>query len=374
MEAIPGESSVRNVCETVAREALPSSPARPDLSAIEEALRSKEFQPLAPFRNGHAQTLAAYAWPRRRHLLRDLRRDEERLFEVGPGIKLLAHCRWQESRRSAPTVLLVHGLEGSSSSSYVLGTAHKAFRAGFNVVRLNVRNCGGTEHLTSTLYHSGLSEDIRGVVEELIAHDGLPEIFLAGFSMGGNLVLKLAGEFAAHPPRELRGVCAVSPSLDLSACADAIERGMNRLYQWNFMRSLRSRIRRKQRLFPDIYDTAHLRRVRTLRQFDDRYTAVHAGFKDAADYYARASALPVVPQISVPTLVIHAQDDPFIPFHSFRAPAIGDNPYVILLAPRHGGHVGFLNEKTQGEDRHWAENRIVEFFRLLRAEHGPYSD
>ena len=329
------------------------------------ALASETFRPHPLFRGGHAQTLAAFAWPRRREHLRAHASDEARLFEVEEGVRLLGHCRWQRGRESCPTLVLVHGLEGSTTSVYMLSTARLAYEAGFNVVRLNQRNCGATEHLTPTLYHSGLSGDYRQVVSELIARDRLARVFLAGFSMGGNLVLKAAGEWGAGAPRELSGVCAVSPSINLSVCARAFERRANRIYQENFMRHLRGRIRRKQRLFPELYDTRGLRRVRTVRQFDDRYTAPRGGFADADDYYARSSALPLVARIRVPTLVVHAADDPLVPLDAESERALRANPYVVPVFPRRGGHVAFLS--ADARSRFWAERLLVEFCRIIDA-------
>lgn len=335
------------------------------LEEVARALGAAPFRPHRLYRGGHAQTLrAALRLPRRLRLRGEETTSVERLFEVEPGVRLLAHCRWQPRRETRPTAVLVHGLEGSSRSVYMLGTARKAFGAGFNVVRLNVRNCGGTEHLTPTLYHSGMSGDVLAVVRELAARDRLPEIFLAGFSMGGNLVLKLAGEVGAGAPAALAAVAAVSPSLDLDACAAAIERPSNRIYLNSFMRSLRRTLRRKHRLFPELYDVSRIRDVRTIREFDDLFTARHHGFRDAADYYARASAIRTLDRVRLPTLIVHAQDDPFIPFESLRHPAVGANPNVVLLAPERGGHVGFI-ARGRGEGRFWAEARVVEFFRLL---------
>ncbi len=336
------------------------------LEEIARALAAKPFAPHPLFKSGHAQTLVAFAWPRRRRL-RELRRDEARLFKVEPGASVLVHCRWQAERRTRPTLLLVHGLEGSSESIYMLSTALKAYRAGFNVLRLNMRTCGGTLHLTQTLYNSGMSQDLRALVRELVERDELSEVFLAGFSLGGNMSLKLAGEYGANFPAELKGVCAVSPSVELAASAACIEQRSNWVYERKFMLSLKRRMREAARLYPDRYDVRELALVRTLREFDERYTAPHGGFSDAADYYARSSSLPLIRRIRVPTLIVHAEDDPFIPFDSLRHPSIGANPNVILLAPRHGGHVGFVSDgNTEGEDRFWAENRIVEFCERIR--------
>jgi|ERR1041384_537487 predicted alpha/beta-fold hydrolase len=335
------------------------------LREIAYTLKQKPFRPHPLFANGHAQTLAAFAWPRRRSLS-TARQDEARTFEVEPGVRVLVHCRWQRERRAQPALLVVHGLEGSSESKHVLGTAEKAYRAGFNALRLNLRTCGDTQHLTPTLYHSGMTHDLLAVIRELIARDGLTEIFLGGYSLGGNMSLKLAGDEGAGLPREVRAVFAVSPPIDLAACAEAIRWRSNWLYQYDFMRRLRRRLRIANKLYPDRYDLRDLHKVRTIREFDARFTAPVGGFRDVDDYYARASALPRIPDISRPALIIHAQDDPFIPFASFRDPRLTTNPFVVLLTPQYGGHVGFVAAKSTQEDRFWAENRVVEFCRMVK--------
>lgn len=341
------------------------------LAPIARSLAEKPFVPHPLFTGGHAQTLAAYAWPRRSRF-REQRRDEARLFEVEPGTRLLAHCRWQADRQKHPTMLLLHGLEGSTESVYILGTTDKAHRAGFNVVRLNLRTCGKTEHLSPTLYHSGLTGDILFVVRELIEKDGFEELYLVGFSMSGNMSLKLAGEDNESLPQELRAIAAISPSVDLVASASAIARRSNWIYQQSFMRSLRARMRLKKKLFPELYDIRGLRRVRTVREFDDLYTSRYGGYRDAEDYYARTSSLPVIPSIRKPTLIIHAEDDPLIPCDSLRHASFAENPYIILLTPGCGGHVGFVAAETvNGEDRFWAENRVVEFCRLVHEQLRP---
>lgn len=321
------------------------------------------FRPHRLFRNTHAQTIAAYAWPRRFRFVAD--KDQERLFEVAPGVKVLAHCRWQSKSIDHATIVLWHGIEGSTSSNYMQSMAEKGFRAGFNIIRVNFRNCGGTEHLTSTIYHGGLSADLRAVVQELIEKDRLSRLLLAGFSLGGNLVLKLAGEYGDDPPPEILGICAVSPSVDLSSSADMIVKRSNWIYHQDFVRRLKKRIRTNNELYPHVYDIAGLDEVHTLKEFDDRFTARAHNFAGADDYYYRSSSIRVIDRIRVPTLIIHAQDDPFIPFAPLRDPVVADNPYILLLGPEHGGHVAFLADKTNGdEDRFWAENRAIEFCKL----------
>jgi predicted alpha/beta-fold hydrolase len=167
------------------------------------------------------------------------------------------------------------------------GIADKAFARGFNVLLLNQRNCGGTEQLAEGLYHSGLTADADHVIRELTVEDGIHRVVVAGYSLGGNLALKLAGDHGDAPPASLRGVCAVSPVMELEACVAALERRQNVVYQWNFVRGLRGRMRRKVRWYPDRYSLEPLRRVRTVRQFDELYTAPHFGFAGASDYYHR---------------------------------------------------------------------------------------
>lgn len=319
----------------------------------------QEFEPPFLLRNPHLMTIAAAFWRRRYHYLG---RSAPRLFETEPGTEVRADCHWQQSPAKHPTLVLLHGLEGSSESGYMLGAADQAFRAGFNVLRLNQRNCGGTEDLTATLYNSGLSGDVRAVVRELIGKDALPEVFAAGFSMGGNLVLKMAGEFADAPPPELRGVLGICPSCDLGACADAIGEFRNRVYQRRFVRLLKARMIRKAARFPERYVVNGMRKVRTVREFDDVITAKFCGFRDADDYYARSSALGLLGNIRVPALLLIAQDDPMIPFGSFDEKELRANPHITLEAPRHGGHCAFIARRGRGE-RFWAEARIVEFCR-----------
>lgn len=328
---------------------------------LTQKLRSKDFIPHRVFQRGDTQTLAAYLWPLR---ARDRTGDEERLFQVEPDSQILARCRWQPNRTDHSTLLMWHGMEGSTESAYMVSTADKAFRAGFNVVRVNVRNCGGTEHLSPTLYHGGLTHDARVVIEELIDKDHLPHLFVAGFSLGGNMILKLAGEYGDNPPAEVLGICAVSPSVDLHASTQHMNLRRNWIYQQDFLRRVKNRIRRKKKLFPDLYDTSDLGNIRSIEEFDDHFIAPAFGFADALDYYAKASSLPLIRHIRIPTLIIHAEDDPFIPFAPLRDPSVAANPYVLLIAPERGGHVAFLSDNT-GEDRFWAENRLVEYCRFI---------
>lgn len=315
-----------------------------------------EYQPL--FTGGHWQTL--YAWARRRDFPR-LPAPCERYFDVAADARVLAHCHWQPRPADHPALLLLHGLEGSSLVHYMCGIADKAWRAGWNVVRLNQRNCCNTEHLSRGLYHSGLTHDPLFVLRELVDRDGIQAVAVAGYSLGGNLALKLAGELGDRAPAALKAVCAVAPTIDLARCVDALDRRSNVVYQWNFVRNLKARMRRKAAVFPGAFSLDALRCIRSVRRFDDVYTAPHHGFRDAADYYYRASALRVVDRIRVPTLIITAEDDPFVPPAPFRHPAVAGNPNIAVVITRHGGHCAYLERGMDGYDGYWAEREIVRF-------------
>ncbi len=323
-------------------------------------MRIEPYVPHPWLRNGHLMTVFTWARPRR---FPELPEPEARVFETAPDARVLAKCHWQASRASHPALLLLHGLEGSADAHYMRGMADKAFAAGFSVVRLNQRNCGGTDHLSVGVYNSGLTSDPAAVIDELQRRDGVTSISVAGYSLGGNLALKLAGEYGAAPPPVVKAFVAVSPTLDLAACIDALERRSNWLYQRNFLVSLRARIRRKATLYPTRYSTAPLAAIRSVRQFDDAYTAPMSGYRDGADYYHRASALRVAGLIRVPALVVTADDDPFVPVEPFSDPALLGNPAVrVVITPR-GGHCGFVARRGNGsrDDGYWAERAVVDF-------------
>jgi predicted alpha/beta-fold hydrolase len=306
---------------------------------------------------GHRQTLASFFLSRRVALPPA----EARYIEVEPGVQVLVHCHWQDDRRSPLTIIIVHGLEGSSDSTYMQGIAAKGLARGMNVVRMNQRNCGGTEGLAPTLYHSGRSQDVAAVAKSLIEQDRISRFALAGFSMGGNLVLKLAGEWGSAGPAQFRAVAAVCPAINLAASADALHQPGNRLYEQYFLWNLGRRLRTKARLFPGVFDTSRLRGIRSLREFDDRITAFYCGFKGADDYYDRAAAAHVIDRIAVPTFILHAANDPFIRILPESRQKILDNPHITFLETEDGGHCSYLAARNGSNDGRWAESQVVEF-------------
>jgi predicted alpha/beta-fold hydrolase len=304
--------------------------------------------------------MTLYSWGNPRYFPR-LPAPVRRYFDVDHDARVVADCHWQADPWRHPTIVALHGLNGSSSAHYMRGIAAKAFARGMNVVRLNQRNCGDTEHLSAGLFHSGLTADAAHVVAELIAVDGLAAIAVAGYSLGGNLALKLAAEYGEAPPRELVAVAAVSPIIEIGECVKALEQPGNALYQWNFVKDLKRRMRRKNRFWPGRFDMSRLKDVRTVREFDAAYTAPYFGFASAEDYYHRASAMRIIERIRVPALVITAADDPFVPPNPFRDPKVAANPCVTVAICEHGGHCGFVGPAAGEDDGYWAEDRIVEF-------------
>jgi predicted alpha/beta-fold hydrolase len=306
---------------------------------------------------GHIQTIASFLLPRQIALPKS----EERLIEVEPGIHVLCHCHWQMDRQVALTVIVVHGLEGSTESNYMRGVAAKGLAAGMNVVRMNQRTCGGTDHLAPTLYHSGRSGDVMAVANAFIKNDGISRFALSGFSMGGNIVLKTAGEWGSGGPREFCAVAAVCPAMDLAASADALHLPANRLYEQYFLWKLKARMRNKVRCFPGQYDPTRLRGLKSLRDFDDKVTAYYSGFDGASDYYARAAAANVVDKIAVPTYILYARNDPFIRVTPQTRRKVESNPNITFVETEDGGHCSFIGE-PDGYDGHFAERAIVDFF------------
>jgi uncharacterized protein len=317
------------------------------------------FDPFVPrryLRNRHAMTLAGNFLRRKNNLPAP----EECLYRVDADTQVLCHCHWHADAERRATVIIVHGLEGSSLSQYVIGNSAKAWDAGMNVVRMNMRTCGGTGKLTPTLYHSGLSSDVGAVLRTVIEQRKVSRVGLIGYSMGGNLVLKLAGELGADTPAELKAVAAVSPAADLAASADAMHVGGNRIYEWKFLVSLMRTYERKRNLFPDTYKKVD-RFPTTIREFDDVITARYCGFENAQDYYTRSGAYRVIENIALPTLVIHATDDPFIRLLPETRAKILANSHITLLETAHGGHCAFLAQPN-GYDGRWAERQIMQFF------------
>ena len=250
----------------------------------------------------------------------------------------------------AGDIVMVHGLEGSGDAGYIVSLAASALAAGFAAHRFHMRTCGGTEQYADTLYHAGLTSDLASVLRTFRG-EGRPPAILAGFSLGGNVVLKLAGELGESGADLIRGVCAASAPLDLAACAERINHRENFLYQYRFVRKMRARLCATGRYDPD--DFAGLESVMAI---DERITAPSFGFGTAAHYYRTQSAIGFLERIRVPTLLIQSKDDPLVPYAIYDS--IPANPSIELLVTEHGGHLGFLGKSPH---RFWLDEAIVEW-------------
>lgn len=305
------------------------------------------FDPL--FRNPHLQTIAGHLWIRHGEEQRfPLRR---RLYRTEPEVEVLVQSQHPESR-PAGEIVMVHGLEGSGEAGYVRSLSGAALRAGFAAHRFHMRTCGGTEHLCGTLYHAGLTSDLLAVLRQFQREERGP-VFLVGFSLGGNVVLKLAGELAGSAQSLIRGVCAVSAPLDLAACARRIAERDNRVYERRFVRHMRSRLCATGR-----YRQADFAGLGSVMDIDDRITAPSFGFGNAAHYYQTQSAVRYLEGIQVPALLIHAQDDTLVPFAGVLAETSRLNSRIELLATAHGGHLGFIGRRPH---RFWADETIMQW-------------
>ncbi len=348
-----------------------------DLEALEENGWPAEYPQFSPrrwLRNGHLQTILGNFLPRTDALPEPVAEMVEVSAACGAQIssQVLCECHWQGLRQRAacPTAIILHGLEGSSHSQYVIGNANKLWNVGWNVIRMNMRNCSPRKgeqilRLTPTLYHSGLSQDVERVMQHYVEAEGLQSVALIGYSMGGNLMLKLAGDLGGNAPPQLRAVVGISPALDLAASADALHEPWNRLYERKFVRALVRRFRLKAKIFPRAYDPRRADHVGSLREFDEHITALYCGFKSADDYYHQAAAARVLNRIAVPTLIVHAEDDPFIRIRAESRRAIAENPHIVFLVSPHGGHCAFLepSDRSTGNDGYWAEQTTLRFVR-----------
>ena len=314
------------------------------------------FRPFLATGGGHRQTLLGY-WLRR-HLRWPLP-VEELIVEAEPGVRLLVRATWQPGPREArPALVIVHGLGGSDTSAYVLSTGCLAYARGWHVLRANMRGAGDGEALCAKLYNAGLDGDLLAVLKR--AASLVPRLGVVGFSLGGNLTLLAAGRRRAELPAAVRALAAVCAPLDLAACADALERPDNGLYEYYFMRSLVATYRRRQALLPHLYEAGRERRVRSVRAFDERITAPYGGYRDAAEYYARSSSGPWLASIDRPTLIVNAADDPMVPVASTQHWPLPASGVVSRETTSTGGHVGFVG-RASAPGFFWAAERFLGF-------------
>ena len=305
------------------------------------------FEPL--FRNPHLQTIAGHYWKRPPY---DPRFPvERRLYRTEPDVQVLVESQRPDGQAKGE-ILMLHGLEGSARAVYIRSLSVAALNAGFAVHRFNMRTCGGTEHLCHTMYHAGLTSDLLAVVRELKS-EGRGPAYLLGFSLGGNVVVKLAGELGEEGPELLGGVCAVSAPLDLAACSRRVAQPDNRVYHRRFVIHMQRRLRITGR-----YDDQEIAGLKTVMAIDDRITAPSFGFGNAENYYRTQSAMRYLGGLHVPVLLIYSKDDTMVPYETFDAPEVRTNPWITRLPTEHGGHMGFLGRQPH---RFWLDTAIMEW-------------
>lgn len=315
------------------------------------------FRPL--FRNPHLLTIAGNFAQRRLDTVRFP--IQETVHTAPDGARILLHSQFPDGVPRGH-IVGIHGLEGSSNAGYLRSMAQLALENGYAFHRKNMRSCGGTMDLCSSMYHAGLTSDTLGILRDL-RRQGARPLYLAGYSLGGNVALKLAGELASQGPELLDGVVAVSVPIDLAACVRQLRKPKNRIYEWRFLLALRRRIREMAARNPGVHPLDKLKRVRSVYDFDDAFVAPYFGFGAADNYYATQSSIRFLEAIRVPTLIVQAKDDPMIPFGIFSDPRLQGNPHIELLAVDHGGHLGFIADAAP---RFWVDRVILHWIAGIR--------
>jgi predicted alpha/beta-fold hydrolase len=320
------------------------------------------LEPFEPFfKNPHLSTLAGNFWSRPK--VNERWPVEAVIYRTEPDVEVLVHSQRPEGPARGE-IILVHGLEGSSAAGYARSMSYAALEAGYATHRFNMRSCGGTENLALSNYHSGQTSDLLYVLRQRRLKSGLP-IYLVGFSLGGNVVLKLTGELGEDARGLIAAVCAVSTPIDLKACSLALGKPNNFLYEQRFLSRLRDRVRLRHKQAPETYSLEPLKKIRTIYDFDDLYTGPLFGFGGADNYYATQSSKEFLGKIRIPALLVQAKDDPLIPFSVYDHPAFRENPCLTLIAVEHGGHLGFISRRRprfwlDGLVTNWLKNQFVE--------------
>lgn len=318
-------------------------------------LPTPDYRPPLPFRYGTMSTLYS-------SLCRPapvLPEPETGRIELDDGDFLGFDLHRSQTGKSRGVVIISHGLEGNARRKYVLGMARMTTSLGFDAACWSQRGCGDEPNRLARSYHSGETGDLHAVLTRCLDTGGYDTAALIGFSMGGNQILKYLGENPTKVPQQVKAAVAFSAPCDLDGCERVLALPSRRIYFKYFMKGLSRKVREKAAMFPDKVDAGLLDSVRTLRDFDDRFTAPANGFKDGTDYYARASSLQFLSEIGVPTLLVNAQDDPFLSPSCYPEDQAGYNPNLHLEIPRFGGHVGFV--LTNGNNVYWSEQRAEAF-------------
>ena len=273
---------------------------------------------------------------------------QEEDVDLSDGSRIKTVCVWRSP--TSPTLVAIHGMGGSSNSTYVQGLSHKAYREGWNAVLLNLYNCNRTIS-PPKIYHADASVEVADILEVVSERHGLKELFLVGASMGGNTLLKMLGKWGSNSPGQVRAAVAVSPLVDLVESSQMLEKRSNLIFRRHFVRKLKRLVRERTSELNSFVDLDAFSHVRTVRQFDRLLTVPLTQFRNVMDYYRQASALPYLKNIRVPTFVLHARDDPLLPWEPFELPEVRSNPWLLVCLTSPWGTPGLHGTQASGGHR-----------------------
>lgn len=312
------------------------------------------YKPPFPFRNGHFSTIYSGVFRK----ISGLVQNRERInLPDGDFLDL----DWSESVTSSKkVVVLIHGLEGNAQRHYIAGSAKKLTQNGFDACAINLRGCSGEPNNLYRSYHSGATEDLISVIAHILESKTYEEIFLMGFSLGGNLIMKYLGE-GNLLPNQIKGAVGVSVPCSLKSACDELLNSKNVLYSARFKKHLVAKLKEKQVSFPEKITNAEIAAIVTLKDFDDIYTSRAHGFKDAFDYYEKCSCNQFLPNIQIPSLILNAKNDSFLGEVCYPFDEAKNNSNLYLEVPDFGGHVGFWGKQNSS----YAEQRALQFFKDL---------
>ncbi|TMM59214.1 alpha/beta fold hydrolase [Maribacter algarum] len=316
---------------------------------------SSNYNPPILFKNGHFSTIYAGIWRK----IADFEQKRERI-EL-PDADFL-DLDWSiSSTKTNKVAILIHGLEGNAQRAYILGSAKALNNNGYDVCAINLRTCSGEQNRLYRSYHSGATEDLDAVIQHILENKTYSEIFIKGFSLGGNLTLKYLGE-GREVPKEVTAAMAVSVPCSLYSSCKELLKSKNIPYAIRFKKNLVDKLKAKQKIFPEKITDADIKNVITLKDFDDVYTSKAHGFNDALDYYKKCSCLQFLPNIKTPALILNAENDSFLGLECFPEKEAKSNPKLYLEVSKHGGHVGYYGAKNIT----YNEKRVIKFFNEVR--------
>jgi len=315
---------------------------------------TSNFSASLPFKNGHFNTIYRALFMKETHNYR-----RERITTWDNDFIDLDFSEVNSSK----LVVLIHGLEGSSTSKYILAAASELNKAGYDTVSFNLRGCSGEDNILLSTYHSGKTEDLEFVISYLIENYFYDKIMIVGYSLGGNITLKYFGEHVKTISDKVSCGVAISVPVDLASSSRTMGTSKNKIYMYKFLRSLRKKILIKTQKYPDYkLDIKKLLKSKTFKEFDGLYTAPVSGFSGPEDYWEKASSKPYLPSIKKPVLLISSKDDPFLAKECYPYKEAKESNYFHLEVTKYGGHVGFISSFLPKKNR-WLENRILQFIR-----------